>query len=180
MKLLHALVAVLASLVALPSGAEQGGSKMAFSIASSAFKPGGSIPRVFTADGSNVSPALSWENPPSGTQAFALICDDPDAPVGTWVHWLIWNLSASTKGLAQSVQQTKILTDGSAQGKNDFGRIGYGGPSPPPGKPHRYFFRLYALKERLTLAAGASRRDLEKAMEGKTLGVAEVFGTYGR
>lgn len=153
---------------------------MAFSISSSAFKPGGTIPRAFTADGKDVSPALNWENPPSGTQAFALICDDPDAPVGTWVHWVIWNLPASVKGLAEGVQAKKIMTDGSAQGKNDFGRIGYGGPSPPSGKPHRYFFRLYALKEKLTLAAGASRRELEKAMEGKILGAAEVFGTYGR
>jgi Raf kinase inhibitor-like YbhB/YbcL family protein len=121
-----------------------------------------------------------WENPPPGTQAFALICDDPDAPGGTWVHWVIWNLPASAKGLVEGVPPTKVLSDGSAQGKNDFGRIGYGGPSPPPGKPHRYFFRLYALKEKLTPAAGASRRELGKAMEGKILGTAEVFGTYGR
>jgi Raf kinase inhibitor-like YbhB/YbcL family protein len=153
---------------------------MAFSISSSAFKPGGTIPRVFTADGRDESPALNWENPPSGTQTFALICDDPDAPVGTWVHWVIWNLPASARGLAEGVQTNKIMSDGSAQGKNDFGRIGYGGPSPPSGKPHRYFFRLYALKEKLTLAAGASRRELEKAMEGRILGATEVFGTYGR
>jgi hypothetical protein len=153
---------------------------MAFSISSSAFKPGGSIPRAFTADGRDVSPALNWENPPSGTQAFALICDDPDAPIGTWVHWVIWNLPASAKGLADGVQPNKTMADGSTQGKNDFGRIGYGGPSPPSGKPHRYFFRLYALKEKVILAAGASRRELEKAMEGKILGAAEVFATYRR
>jgi Raf kinase inhibitor-like YbhB/YbcL family protein len=153
---------------------------MAFSISSSAFEHGASIPRAFTADGTDVSPALSWENPPSGTQAFALVCDDPDAPIGTWVHWLIWNLPASAKGLAEGVQPKKTMGDGSAQGKNDFGRIGYGGPSPPPGKPHRYFFRLYALKEKLPLAAGASRRELDKAMEGKILAAVEVFGTYRR
>ena len=153
---------------------------MPFSITSASFKPGGSIPRDFTADGRDVSPALSWVSAPDGTQSLALICDDPDAPVGTWVHWVIWNLPASTKGLAQGIQQSRTLTDGSAQGKNDFGRIGYGGPSPPPGKPHRYFFRLYALKEKLTLAPGASRRELEKAMTGKVIASAEMFATYGR
>ena len=153
---------------------------MSFSISSSAFTSGGSIPREFTADGRDVSPALNWENPPSGTQAFALICDDPDAPRGTWVHWVIWNLPASARGLSEGIQPKKSMADGSAQGKNDFGRIGYGGPSPPPGKPHRYFFRLYALKEKLPLAAGASRWELEKAMEGRILGAAEVFGTYRR
>jgi Raf kinase inhibitor-like YbhB/YbcL family protein len=121
-----------------------------------------------------------WENPPAGTQAFALLCVDPDAPGGVWVHWLIWNLPAAAKGLAEGVPPDKALADGSAQGKNDFGRIGYGGPSPPRGKPHRYFFRLYALREKLTISAGASRRELEKAMEGNTLGIAEIFGTYGR
>ena len=153
---------------------------MAFSITSSSFKPGGSIPGAFTADGKDVSPVLSWENSPQGTQAFALVCDDPDAPGGTWVHWVIWNLPAAAKGLAEGIPPKKTLADGSAQGTNDFGRIGYGGPSPPSGKPHRYFFRLYALKEKLALAAGASRRELARSMEGKILGTAEVFGSYRR
>ena len=153
---------------------------MAFSVTSAAFTPGGKIPSAFTADGKDSSPALAWANPPAGTQGFALICDDPDAPAGTWVHWLIWNLPASAKGLNEGVQPVKTLSDGSAQGKNDFGRIGYGGPSPPPGKPHRYFFRLYALREKLPLAAGASRRELERVMQGKVLATAEVMGTYGR
>ena len=153
---------------------------MAFSISSPAFISGGSISRVFTADGRDLSPALSWENPPQGTQAFALICDDPDAPGRTWVHWVIWNLPSAVKGLAEGVPATKTLADGSAQGKNDFGRIGYGGPSPPAGKPHRYFFRLYALNAKLVLAAGASKRELEKAMEGRILAATELFGTYGR
>jgi hypothetical protein len=153
---------------------------MPFSISSTAFTPGGTVPRAFTADGKDVSPPVSWESPPGGTQAFALICDDPDAPVGTWVHWLIWNVPSSTRALTEGEPTTRTLADGSAQGKNDFGRIGYGGPSPPRGKPHRYFFRLYALKEKLSLAPGASRRELEKAMQGKVLGTAEVLGTYGR
>ena len=153
---------------------------MAFSISTSAFKPGGSIPPEFTADGRDVSPALSWENPPAGTQSLALVCDDPDAPVGTWVHWVLWNIPASARALPQGVPAVKVLADGSAQGKNDFGRIGYGGPSPPRGKPHRYFFRLYALGQKLTLAAGASRKQLDAAMAGRILGAAELIGTYGR
>jgi len=153
---------------------------MTFSLTSPAFRSGDSIPKAFSADGRDVSPSLSWENAPSGTQAFALICDDPDAPVGTWVHWVIWNLPSSALGLNEAVQHIKTLGDGSAQGKNDFGRIGYGGPSPPPGKPHRYFFRLYALREKLQLAAGATRGELERKMQGKVLATAELFGTYGR
>jgi len=153
---------------------------MAFSISSSAFKAGGSIPRDFTADGRDVSPAMSWENPPPGTHAFALVCDDPDAPMGTWVHWVIWNLPASARGLPEAVESKKTLADGSAQGKNDFGRIGYGGPSPPAGNPHRYRFRLYALREKLSLAAGASRRELDKAMAGTILAAAELIGMYRR
>lgn len=153
---------------------------MAFSISSSAFKPGGSIPAEFTADGRDVSPALSWEDPPAGTQSFALICEDPDAPVGNWVHWVLWNIPGSARGLPRGVQTVRVLPDGSAQGKNDFGRFGYGGPSPPRGKPHRYFFRLYALAQKLTLAAGASRKELEAAMAGRILARAELIGTYGR
>lgn len=164
----------------LPASAEEGGSPVAFSIVSPAFGAGASIPRAFTADGTDVSPALTWTDPPQGTQAFALICDDPDAPVGTWVHWLIWNVPPAARGLPQGVPTTRTLADGSAQGKNDFGRIGYGGPSPPRGKPHRYFFRLYALKEKLTLAPGATRRELDRAMEGKVLASVEFAGTYQR
>ncbi len=153
---------------------------MPFTIVSSSFSPGESIPRDFTADGGDSSPPLAWQNVPVGTRAFALICEDPDAPAGTWVHWLIWNLPASARTLPQCVPATRTLTDGSAQGKNDFGRIGWGGPSPPAGKPHRYFFRLYALKEKLTLPPNASRKELEFAMRGLVIATAEVFGTYKR
>jgi len=153
---------------------------MAFSLSSSAFRSGDSIPKAYTADGRDVSPSLSWEDPPSGTQAFAMICDDPDAPVGTWVHWVVWNVPASARGFSEAVQHVKTLDNGSAQGKNDFGRIGYGGPSPPQGKPHRYVFRLYALREKLELAAGATRGELERKMQGKVLATAELFGTYKR
>jgi Raf kinase inhibitor-like YbhB/YbcL family protein len=153
---------------------------MPFTMTSTAFASGAGIPKTHTADGRDVSPSLRWEDPPSGAQSFALICDDPDAPMGTWVHWVIWNIPANARGLNEAAQHIKTLTDGAAQGKNDFGRIGYGGPSPPAGKPHRYFFRLYALKEKLPLEPGASRGDLERAMQGKVLGTAELFGTYRR
>jgi len=147
---------------------------------SAVFSKGAAIPRDFTADGRDVSPPLSWDDPPPGTKAFALVCDDPDAPVGTWVHWVIWNLPAAERKIGQGVQPIRTLADGSVQGKNDFGRIGYGGPSPPPGKPHRYFFRLYALRDMLALGAGSSRAQLEAAMKGKVLASAELFGTYRR
>jgi Raf kinase inhibitor-like YbhB/YbcL family protein len=177
---LVALVATAVALAALPSGAQQGGSAMAFSIHTDAFPAGGAIPKTFTADGTDVSPALKWQNPPAGTRSFALVCDDPDAPVGTWVHWVIWNLPATSTGLGQAVPTSRTLSDGSVQGKNDFGRIGYGGPSPPRGKPHRYFFRLYALRDTLSLAAGSGRRELDAAMAGNILGTAEMIGIYGR
>ncbi|HTP59794.1 MAG TPA: YbhB/YbcL family Raf kinase inhibitor-like protein [Spirochaetia bacterium] len=153
---------------------------MTFSLTSTSFTPGGAIPRTYTADGRDISPSLAWESPPVGTQSFALICDDPDAPMGTWVHWVIWNVPSPARGLNEAVQHIKTLADGSAQGKNDFGRIGYGGPSPPAGKPHRYFFHLYAVKEKLGLPAGASRGELERAMQGRVLATAELFGTYKR
>ena len=153
---------------------------MPFSIASSEFRSGGNIPRDFTADGKDSSPTLAWDNPPAGTRAFALTCDDPDAPVGTWIHWVIWNLPSVARGLPPGVQKVRTLADGSIQGKNDFGRIGYNGPCPAPGKPHRYFFRLFALRETLFLAGGASRADLDRAMIGKILGSAVFFGIYQR
>ncbi len=153
---------------------------MPFTIVSDAFKPGERIPRDHTCDGKDLSPALRWENPPPGTKAFALICDDPDAPGATWVHWVMWNIPASSKGLAQGVQTTRTLTDGSVQGKNDFGRIGYGGPCPPKGKPHRYFFKLYALDAAPGLAAGATRAEVLAAMKGHVLAEGELMGLYGR
>ena len=153
---------------------------MSFSITSPAFTHGAALPRTHTADGRDISPSLRWDDPPPGTQSFALICDDPDAPAGTWAHWVIWNVPAAARALTEAVQHIKTLADGSSQGKNDFGRIGYGGPSPPAGQTHRYFFRLYALREKLSLAPGASRGELERAMQGRVLAAAEIVGTYRR
>ena len=153
---------------------------MSFSIKSSAFTEGGVIAKQYTCDGADVSPALSWTEAPSGTQSFALIADDPDAPVGTWTHWVIWDIPAQATGLPEGVAKKDTLPDGSRQGKNDFKRIGYGGPCPPPGKQHRYFYKLYALGTKLQLNAGASKSELERAMSGHVLAETKLMGKYGR
>jgi Raf kinase inhibitor-like YbhB/YbcL family protein len=147
---------------------------------SSAFQAGGDIPRKHTCDANDVSPELSWGNVPVGTRAFAMITDDPDAPAGTWVHWVIYDLPADTKELAEGVPTTEALTNGAKQGTNDFRKLGYGGPCPPPGLPHRYFFRLYALDAPTGLKPGASKQQLLKAIENHVLGEAEIIGRYKR
>ena len=152
---------------------------MAISIQSSAFMQGADIPEMYTCDGKNVSPHLSWGEGPSGTRAWALIMDDPDAPSKTWVHWVLWNLPDSTRTLSSGLPSGD-LPGGGRQGKNDFGKQSYGGPCPPVGKPHRYFFRLYALDTPLKLAAGATRDDVDRAMEGHILGRGELMGMYAR
>jgi len=158
----------------------QGGHTMAFTLTTTAFSVGGEIPKKYTCDGADLSPALAWNDVPAGTKTFALIADAPDAPVGTWTHWVIWDIPAKLTGLAENVLKTDTLADGTRQGRNDFRRIGYGGPCPPPGKPHRYFFRLYALDSKLEVAAGARRAELDRAMSGHVLAQAEVMGKYGR
>lgn len=153
---------------------------MAFSISSSDFQNGGDIPRIFTCDGADRSPELSWTEPPAGVQSLALIADDPDAPGGTFTHWVLFNLPANTRTLAANVSKIDELPNGARQGRNGFRKIGYGGPCPPPGKPHHYHFKLYALDKKLDLKSGASQEELEKAMEGHTLMKAEMVGKYGR
>jgi len=150
------------------------------SISSDAFNDGGSLPIEHTCDGEDRSPALSWDTIPAGTQSIALIVDDPDAPGKTWVHWVIYNIPASSTGLPAAVPKDSSLDDGSLQGKNDFGRIGYNGPCPPPGKPHKYFFRVYALDTALSLKSGAAKSQLEAAMSGHILAQGEMIGKYGR
>ncbi|MCI0656047.1 MAG: YbhB/YbcL family Raf kinase inhibitor-like protein, partial [Acidobacteria bacterium] len=127
-------------------------------IESAAFAPEVTIPSRHTCDGEDLSPPLTWADPPEGTKSFALISDDPDAPGGTWVHWVVWNIPASSRGLAQGVPTSAQWADGTRQGITDFRRVGYGGPCPPSGT-HRYFFHLYALDAMLDLASGASRID---------------------
>ena len=153
---------------------------MAFSITNTAFPNGGNIPRKFTCDGADASPELSWTAPPSGTQSFALIADDPDAPVGNWTHWVLYDLPAGTASLPEDVPKSEELPNGARQGRNDFRRIGYGGPCPPPGKPHRYFFKLYALNSKLNLKPGSTKADVEKAIEGHILAKGELMGKYAR
>ena len=154
---------------------------MAFLLSSSAFKDGEPIPGKYTCDGVDLSPPLAWSGAPAGTRSFALIADDPDAPGGTWVHWVLYNLPAEVPELPENIAKVEALDLGGArQGRNDFRRPGYGGPCPPPGPAHRYFFKLYALDTRLELKAGAQKKDVEAAMEGHVLGTAQLMGTYAR
>jgi Raf kinase inhibitor-like YbhB/YbcL family protein len=147
---------------------------------SSAFQTGGDIPRKHTCDANDVSPQLSWNNAPVGTKAFALIADDPDAPAGTWVHWVIYDLPADAKELAEAIPTTEILTNGAKQGMNDFRKVGYGGPCPPAGRPHRYFFKLYALDKATGLKPRANKQQLLNAIKNHVLGEAEIMGRYKR
>lgn len=143
------------------------------------FDAGGAIPKKHTCDGADVSPPLLWNTVPEKTQSLALICDDPDAPMGVWVHWVIFNLPAETRELPESVPPQKMLPNGAKQGLNDFRRIGYGGPCPPSGE-HRYFFKLFALDAKLDLEAGAKKADVLKAMEGHILSESKLMGRYRR
>ncbi len=156
----------------------EGGNYM--DITSEAFNQGREIPRRHTCDGIDVSPALSWTGTPEGTKSFALICDDPDAPVGTWVHWVIYNIPAQTTQLREAVQKTAVPANGARQGMNDFTRIGYGGPCPPPGHGyHRYFFKLYALDTMLDIKNG-TKIDVLRLMDGHILAEAKLAGKYKR
>jgi hypothetical protein len=153
---------------------------MSFALSSTAFPNGGEIPRRHTCDGTDLSPALAWQDVPAGTQSLALIADDPDAPAGTWTHWLLWNIPARATLLLEDAAKIELLDNGARQGINDFQRIGYGGPCPPPGKPHRYYFKLYALDARLDLKPGATKADLELAIKPHLLAEAQWMGTYQR
>jgi Raf kinase inhibitor-like YbhB/YbcL family protein len=169
------------AVVCLPGGSPTAKEKsMSLQITSSAFAEGQPIPKKHTCDDQDVSPPLKWSGAPSNTQSFALIADDPDAPGVTWVHWVLYDLPAITNELAEGVEPSQHLPGGAQQGLNDFHRPGYGGPCPPPGKPHRYFFKLYALGQVLDLKPGATKQELLKAMEGHVLAEAHLIGTYQR
>jgi len=152
---------------------------MAMTLTSTAFTEGASIPQKYTCDGKNVSPPLQWEGVPGETSSFALIADDPDAPAGTWVHWVIYRIPPENNGLEEEITATRKLENGMVQGENDFGRIGYGGPC-PPGGTHRYYFRLYALDTELDLEPGATKQELLDAMEGHILEETQLMGRYSR
>ncbi len=150
-----------------------------FVLTSTAFEYEDTIPVTYTCDGEDISPPLTWSEPPAGTAAFALIMDDPDAPAGTWVHWVLYNLPAETRSLPAGIPTDAERPDGSRHGRNSWRRLGYGGPCPPRGT-HRYYFKLYALDTSLDLPTGATKEDLLQAMEGHILAQAILMGTYSR
>jgi Raf kinase inhibitor-like YbhB/YbcL family protein len=156
--------------------------RMGLSLTSTAFTEGGPIPVKYTCDGADLSPPLAWSGVPQGTAALALIADDPDAPAGTWVHWVLYDLSAALRGLPENAAKVERLKElgGAVQGRTDFKRVGYGGPCPPPGPPHRYYFKLYALGVPLGLKPGGTKQDLERAMGGHVLATGQLMGTYAR
>lgn len=151
----------------------------AFILTSSAFTEGQAIPATYTCDGKDVSPPLSWTDPPAGTKSLTLIVDDPDAPGKTWVHWVLYNIPAAVRGLSEALPADCELTDGTRQGMTDSGQPGYGGPCPPSGT-HHYHFKLYALDAMLPLKPGAAKAAVETAMKGHVLAQTQLIGTYRR
>ncbi len=153
---------------------------MSFELKSGAFQANQTIPKKHTCEGPDVSPELEWSEVPAGTASLALIVDDPDAPAGTWVHWVIYDLPPALRQLKEGVPASETSEDGAKQGVNDFRRVGYGGPCPPPGSPHRYFFKLYALDQKLGLKSRATKQQVVEAMKGHILAEAQLVGLYKR
>lgn len=147
---------------------------------SAAFNEGDSIHYRYTCDGDDISPKLEWSGVPEGTKSFALICDDPDAPGGTFVHWVLYNWPSHLNSLPEAVSTARELREGALQGQNNFGNTGYGGPCPPGSETHRYYFKLYALDTTLALDAGATKEEVLEAMDGHILDEAHVMGRYQR
>ena len=174
------LLVLLAGVAASCSQRASESTPLALELTSPDFASGGTVPKALTCDGSDSSPALQWKAPPSGTQTLVMIADDPDAPVGTWVHWVAYNIPSTLRTLPQNFPKTEQLPDGTRQGKNDFDKIGYGGPCPPAGKPHRYFFKLYAIDTKLDLKPGATKKEVEHAIQGHILARGEYVGRYSR
>ena len=172
------LVLILMAVPLMESqAAKKGGRKMI--ITSPAFKEGSMIPAKYTCDAQDISPPLEWNKVPAGTKSLALICDDPDAVVGTWVHWVVYNIPPDASKLDENIKGEKEFSNGMIQGSNDWPRIGYGGPCPPSGT-HRYFFKLYALDTLLDLKPGATKAQVLKAMNGHVLAEAQLMGRYKR
>lgn len=153
---------------------------MPFELACSAFNEGELIPKKHTCEGEDLSPPLRWNHPPPGTRSFVLIADDPDAPGRTWVHWVFYNIPLDLRGLAEGIPTQETLPNGAQQGLNDSQEIGYGGPCPPPGKPHRYYFKLYALDCVLALKSRATKAQVIDAMQGHVLAEASLMGRFAR
>jgi hypothetical protein len=174
---------IVLSACSAPAEPTEASVAISLTLTSDAFANGGTIPVKYSCKGRDISPALAWSDPPLGTQSFALIMDDPDAPVGTWVHWVLYNIPAETRSLAEDLAVTgKNVPEGQGSpfvGKNSWGDIGYGGPCPPSGT-HRYFFKLYALDETVGLLPGADKGQLLNAIEGHILAQGELVGTFGK
>lgn len=147
-------------------------------LTSPAFEHGGRIPYVHTCEGDDVSPPLQWSGAPVETRSYAMVCEDPDAPRGTWIHWVLYNISGDAVELTRAVPTLPELPSGARHGRNTAGDMAYAGPCPPPGNPHRYFFRLYALDITLNLPPGATKAELEKAMDQHILAQGTLMGTY--
>ncbi|RMF84930.1 MAG: YbhB/YbcL family Raf kinase inhibitor-like protein [Nitrospinota bacterium] len=173
---------LMLSLTALgPAGSRRvwGAAPATLALTSPAFKPGSPIPVRYTCDGEDLSPPLQWSNVPSGTKSFALVVDDPDAPMGTWDHWILYDIPATTTRLPAGIAATRRVPEVGTHGRNSWRRLGYGGPC-PPGGTHRYFFKLYALDTVLQLKPGATKKKLLRAMQGHILAQGELMGTYQR
>lgn len=162
-----------------PSPVAGEGKTSPLKLTSTIFTDGGLIPGKYTCDGANVSPPLAWEGVPAQAKSLALVCQDPDAPGGVWTHWALFDLPVSAGGLPENVPASEALAGGGRQGRNDFKKIGYGGPCPPHGT-HRYFFRLYALDEEVSPVEGATAAELLKAMQGHIVAEGELMGKYER
>jgi hypothetical protein len=158
---------------------EKEGSIMSLEVTSVGFEEGALIPKKYTCDGLDVSPPLAWTEAPEGTECLVMICDDPDAPMGTWVHWVLYGLSPETLKLPEGVPVTRVVLNGAKQGTNDFRRIGYGGPC-PPGGTHRYYFKLYAVGSKLDLPAGATKAEVISTIKGNILAEGQLMGRYHR
>jgi len=161
-------------------GPDKGKPAQRLTLASPAFRPGEALPADHTADGANRSPALKWSGAPARTRSFALICEDEDAPAGTFVHWVVYDIPDSARSLPEGVPATGQLPEGPAQGRNDFGRIGWSGPDPPAGRVHRYYFRLFALDTVLDARPGLSAGELRALLKGHELARAELVGRFER
>jgi len=171
---------VLLLVAALPGCRDSIARGQTMNLSSTSFHDGSRIPAKYTCSGANISPQLAWSAPPAATVSLALIVTDPDAPRGTWVHWVLYNLPAGTRALPEGLPALGQLPDGALQGRNDFGEIGYGGPCPPPGSFHHYVFTLYALDAKLNLPAGEKRAQVEAAMQGHILATGRLIGLFQR
>jgi Raf kinase inhibitor-like YbhB/YbcL family protein len=149
-------------------------------LTSTAFKNGERIPADYACTGKNDSPPLSWGPAPEGTASLAIICEDPDCATAIFIHWILYNIPPGTSSLPRGIPRKPVLPDGSTHGLNDFGKMEYGGPCPPPGKPHRYFFRIYALDTPLHLRAPVTRKSIGAAMEGHVIGRGDLMGIFSR